>query len=144
MMIYDSHGRELKLRNGLRVPVGSMICNGHEWETVTEPKIVIIKKRWNNLTQSHEKDIEFRPDRPGRLASKRLAQELVKVAGMLAVPAEENIDNFLQAIRELEVDLWKAKRELTAGKVGIAATNLAHKLEDGSFQHEPWYKNLFG
>ena len=62
MMIYDKNGKEIKVRHGVRVPRGSMVCRtmSGDWETTVTECVVVVQKSWDNLCQSHEATVELK------------------------------------------------------------------------------------
>jgi hypothetical protein len=57
---------------------------------------------------------------------------------------QQAIDQFRAAIKEIEGDIVRAKRELSKGEIGMHASHLAHSLAGGQYtSRKDWYWFLF-
>ncbi len=100
-----------------------------------------------------------RPPRPGdsgygkekALAAsdtQRVAVELLRLARQMSGTdqmdeTDEAVEEYLDAIRTIERDIARARKELKRGQIGMYAAHLAHSLAGGQYADQSWYRRLF-
>lgn len=61
LRIYLKNGKEVFPRNGMTIPVGSMIQTSKGFQTLEQDHLYQKKNYWNNMCQSHESETKLIP-----------------------------------------------------------------------------------
>jgi len=62
LQLFSARGREIPRKNGVVLPVGSMVLtHGNEWVTLDRPHVVVCQRGRDDLSQSRWEEWEIVP-----------------------------------------------------------------------------------